>query len=294
MKVKLNDGTEIECTLTELIELKKAGLISGTQPVQKSIIIKQPEIIVKQPEHKKYHHINWPENEDNILREFYINRKRGVKLKGKEYRMLCSILAHRTKTQISARAENLGLTKITGLVPKKGSVVVAELPGMGKIKAKRKTSEWNKAQSDRFSFMGKRMAYYMKQYNWGREKASQQSAIDWNNNKGIIAGENKVQVKNDSLKIVEFPKFHMLSEIGNKTMEEITKNIIGIGGSITYKEIQYVPLAINGGCWTVTLWKEFVNEFITKSEQIADSFFKPNRFKMIVGENNFITIRYLA
>lgn len=294
MKVKLNDGTEIECTLSELLELKEAGLVSGgtQKPVQKTIVV-APKI--EEPTLKKrHHHIDWPETEDNIIREFYVNRKRGVKLKGPEFKNLCSILSHRTKIQIGKRAAELGLTKIVGSLPKQNSVVVAELPGLGKIRAKRKPSEWNKTQSDRFSFMGKRMSHYMKTYNWSREKASIQAAADWKSHTGIVAGDSKVQVKSNKLKIVEFPRFKMLSEQGNRTIEEITKNVIGIGGSITYREIQYVSLAVNGGCWTVTLWKEFVNEFMTHSEQIADSFFKPNRFKMIVGENNFITIRYLA
>ena len=293
MKVKLTDGTEIECTLEELLELKKAGLIlSGAQqPIQQKIIVaEQPKQILN----IEKHHTNWLATEDNIMKEFYINRKRGLKLKGPEFRNLCSILSHKTKIQIMKRAKELKLTKIVGVIPKTNSVVVADLPGVGKIRASRKPTEWNKSQSERFTFMGKRISYYMKQYNWSREKASIQASTDWNNDKGIISGINKNQVKSNKLKIVEFPKFKILSEQGNKTIEEITKNVIGIGGSITYREIQYVSLAVDGGCWSVTLWKEFVNEFMTHSEQIADSFFKPNRFKMVVGGNNFITIRYLA
>lgn len=281
MKAKLNDGTEIECTPVEFIELRKLGLVNDS-PKQDASIISEgkpfdlKKLLPTQQTKGRRSRLNWEVTEDNIIKEFYTNRRHGKRLKGPEFRKLCAVLSNRQKFQISKRAVELGLVNMKGTPP---VAKVAKVDNRGNRNV------------ERFQFMNKRANEYMRQYpNWNREKAYVQANADWNNQKLSLNPEQPIQKKIDN-KIVEFPRFRMLTLSGNKILEDITKNIIGIGGSISYREAQYLPLE-SGDSWTVTTWKEFVNDFITKSEQIAQSFMTINKFKVRVGENGYITIKY--
>lgn len=283
MKAILNDGTEIECTPKELLELKAAGLL-GKQVFKETIKApeKKKEAIqfdfekktVKFEEHKRRKgSINWTALEDKIIKEFYTNRRTSKKLRGKEYENLCNLLEGKRKSQISERAFHLGLT---GNAPHKNDKVIKE--------DKRKSSN-----VERFTFMNQRANSYMKKMGWNREQAYAQSATDWKNGRKGLSTTTKIYQKTTN-ESVGFPIFPKLTESGQNLLESIVRNVIGIKGTITYKEICYVGLKENS--WNVSLWKDFVEEFISRSNVISKSFNVDNKFVAETASNGYLSIKY--
>lgn len=370
MKVTLNDGTEIECTAQEFIELKQQGLIGS--PIQKPTPIQKPiqkhtptqhfnppkkHIEVSNTQEPKGFGGRWEEDEIKTLMAVY-NNKQGQNVTKNEMLMLQTLLPHRSKMDICQKASDIkaynnkhninldntnlespslsvsmfGNSPKTGLyrlVPEDEKILkqnahlrLHQIAKLLKIKNAKLNSILNKyygglksirkqlgvkspyemteehkhkvisANKDRFVFLNTQANAYMKRYNWGRDKAWAQAVDDWNNKKTTLTYSATGQIKAPAVKpLVEFPRFSMLSQSGNKIIEDMAKNIIGINGTLSYREIQYVQLK-DEALWTVTKWKEFVEEFLRFSTQISDSFMAPNKFKMRIGDNGFITIKY--
>jgi len=202
--------------------------------------------------------------------------------------------------QIVNTNSHLQLVEIAKLLKLKRSelqYIVNKKGGLRKIREKigtkgtRILSDENRIKSsERMKYIYSRSKNLQQQYNYSWEKAFRFASTEWNEKNLQPTTYNKQIKSTTPQKIIEFPKFRELSSEGNVVFEQIVHNIIGIHGSISYKEIMYV--ALQNDTWTVNKWKEFVEDFMKNSSQVADSFSVPNKFKVNVGGNGYVVIKY--
>jgi hypothetical protein len=83
--------------------------------------------------------------------------------------------------------------------------------------------------------------------------------------------------------IVEnFPVIRILDSNSQSLIEDMLKNMIGMGGTLTYYEVintLKVEPTTNGGEWDGKVWHYFIAELLQKSSEISDYFCVVNRFK---------------
>lgn len=129
----------------------------------------------------KSKHKVWTRAEKRIVKDIYERH-----IPATQWGML---LPERTEMAIRIEAHNMGLSKRKGEQWQKKRTI---------------TPKSYEPSRERMRFIGKRCAYYMHEFKWGREKAYGQAVVDWktNKNRGHIASLGIVHPKDKSRTII--------------------------------------------------------------------------------------------
>jgi len=235
----------------------------------------------------------WTKKEDKIVKENY---SASGKINWKTFRQL---LPHRTKGSIQVRACYLKITNRNRLhaKPKKHKKIDGR-KRKHRIVPRYQIEAGLKAIDKYHKFTKERSIYYQKAgYN---EPDSRRIAIaDWHRQKGhtqiptqpslepmpIVTAET---TKTKAVVPENFPTFESISKDFNTLLESIVKHIVANKGSklnfLNTKDI----LDVQDG----KQWHNFVAEFMTKSQMIADYFNVPNKFKHLRTNEGYDVLIY--
>jgi hypothetical protein len=97
----MKDGTEIDCSAEELVQLKHIGLFGDNKPIIQEK--KENVIYTKKPNHVYITNKHFTRADDKLIKEVWNTRKNNVRLTRKEYLTLEKLIPHRTRKAISAR-----------------------------------------------------------------------------------------------------------------------------------------------------------------------------------------------
>lgn len=309
MKFNL-DGIDIECSVEEFKELKKLQQmkkVEEIEPIESTVSeveievsngfeietneLEEIENALKDDDKdeklkpktqkdtpqirriKGYSNCAWNDEEDNFIIK---NFKYG-------YEYLSKCMPHRTSTSIKQRKS---LLKRNGKLDKIDK---------NEVKEKNIKKSENDGRVVRGRFITKRRNYYMNTYNWSPEKALKQACVDWNSGSAPIGFSNtnteikkpKVTIKSEDL---ELPALYPLSDNGMLLLEKVITNIT-LTKKITYFDVKKLETEHNEE-WTGWMWRQFIDDFITRSDKIAKAFNIENKFSHDKDEQGYDIIVY--
>jgi len=115
MKMVLPDGTAVECTTDECIELKSKGFLNSEKKDKTEIKVKRMAKFIKelQPTKtiKNLARKHFSRQEDKIISQVWNERKNKIRLTNKEYKNLENLIPGRTRKTIGARLFRLRHSK---------------------------------------------------------------------------------------------------------------------------------------------------------------------------------------
>lgn len=251
MKVNLNTGEEIECTVAEYMELKKAGMIGD---------------IPSKPEPKKIGNrkgLKWLDSEEQFI----------IKHMDKGYNYLEANLPGRNIKALQNKVCKLRA---------EGRLKVGRMPRKDKQSRIMKSYSSPPKEQDgrvkRMSFIQKQAKYYMGQYDWDFEKARAQASEDWNNKTSLGKVGPTAKPEQLSRTDLEFPTIFPVPEQNIGQVESVVRNMLSTTKKLQYFDVKWIGLK-EGEDWTGRLWIEFLNQFLLNSKKIAKAFNIKNKFK---------------
>lgn len=176
MKWTDENGVSIEGTVEEYKAYKEMCALDK----------KQPETTKTEPQQKLFRKWNvWTREELKLLREHYLEYAKGL-ISAEE--LIRKYFPNRTMEQIrGASRYHLKLNLYRAKEQPSETIFRTIIP-----KRKHKRINPDSKNIERMRFIGKRASYYMKAYQWNREKACYQASMDWNNNKKSVGSVAEV------------------------------------------------------------------------------------------------------
>jgi len=235
--------------------------------------------------HEKSSGTKWSDEEVAVL-------KAGIK-NNDSFKDIASRLPLRNAKAVQERARKLGLLK--EYVPKKND-------------SKKKTRVINFDDkhrdylSKRLKFINNRGKSLSNEMGWSFEKARSQASLEWDEAQKRHKKNDDFEKfddfkKKDSKKEVhvvektKFPRFSVIADFSQHLLVDLVKNMMMNEGTIAFEDMFFITNSTGSTRWTTALWEDFISEFMTNSEKIANYFCVKNKFS-IRKKGPFNIIKY--
>ena len=266
MKVKLNTGEIVECTVQEFLELKDSGLL-GAPKISKEEIPRKEKVVVVDNAVKGARH--YSTEEIDIIKEHY---KKG-------YTFLKKMLSGRTKKSVMMKVLRL---QDEGVIEKIRMPIVNRKRKKEPIRKHKSPEKEIDGRVKRMRFINQRAIHYCHSLGWAFEKARFKAIEDYNNkapafNKSspVVQKKNKGIIKDSDL---IFPAVFPVPEENTPKVEQVVLNMMNTTKRLNYFDMKWIPLGDDKE-WNGRLWVEFVTQFMLNSTKIAKALNIPNGFR---------------